>query len=81
MLRAPIHTPAMTLKNAALLALIAMILLTALRVGKLISDILNAAQGLVPAVTLLSSLIYAFACITVAIFFYVFYRAQSGSPR
>jgi hypothetical protein len=51
MLRAPIHTPAMTLKNAALLALIAMILLTALRVGKLISDILNAVRGLVPAVS------------------------------
>ena len=74
-----LHTPVMTLKNAALLALIGMILLTALRVGKLIFDVVNAVRGLVPALTLLSSLIYAFACFSVAVFFYLFFL--SGHPK
>ena len=76
-----IHTSAMTLKNAALLALIGMILLTVLRAGKLIADILNTVRGLVPPLTLLSSVICAFACLSVAIFFYVFHKAQSPGPR
>jgi len=66
----------MTLKNAALLALIGTILLTALLAGNLIENVLNVARGLVPAVALLSSLIYAFGAFTVAVFFFVFYRAQ-----
>jgi hypothetical protein len=48
----------MTLKNAALLALIGTILLTALLLWKFV-------------------LIYAFGCLSVAVFFYVFHRAQS----
>ena len=71
----------MTLKNAALLALIGTILITALVVGQLIFDILNAVRGLIPAMKLLSSFIYAFGCFTVALFFYVFHGAQSGSPK
>jgi hypothetical protein len=67
----------MNLKNAALLALIGTILATVLLVLTLVSNILNSLRGLVPAVTLLSSFIYAFACFTVAVFFYVFHRAQS----
>jgi len=69
--------PAMTLKNAALLALIGTILITALLVWKFIFDVLNAVQGLVPALTLFSSFIYAFGCFSVAVFFFVFYRTQS----
>ena len=69
--------PAMTLKNAALLALIGTILITALLVWKFVFDVLNAVQGLVPALTLFSSFIYAFGCFSLAVFFYVFHRAQS----
>jgi hypothetical protein len=67
----------MKLKNAALLALIGTILMTVLLVWKFVFDVLNALQGLVPAITLFSSFIYAFGCLSVAAFFYLFYRAQS----
>ena len=40
-------------------------------------DVLSLARGLIPAVTLLTALIYAFAAVSVAVFFYVFHRAQS----
>jgi hypothetical protein len=72
-----VHTAIMTLKNAALLALIGTILITVLLVWRFVDNFLNVLRGLVPAVTLFSSLIYAFACLSVAVFFYVFHRAQS----
>ena len=71
-----VHTPTMTLKNAALLALIGTILLTALLVWDFVFTVLNVLRGVVPAVTLFSSFIYAFGCFTVMVFFYVFHRAQ-----
>jgi len=71
------HTPIMTLKNAALLALIGTILMTALLVWTFVFTLLNTLRGLVPAVTLFSSFIYASGCLSVAVFFYVFHRAQS----
>ena len=71
-----VHTPIMTLKNAALLALVGTILMTALLVWTFVFNILNALRGLVPAVTLFSSFIYAFGCFSAAVFFYVFHRAQ-----
>jgi hypothetical protein len=67
----------MTLKNAALLALIGTILMTALLVWTFVFNFVHVLQGLVPAVVLFSSFIYAFACFSVAVFFYVFHRAQS----
>jgi hypothetical protein len=72
-----VHTPIMTLKNAALLALIGTILITALLVLTFVFNFLNVLRGLVPAGVLFSSFIYAFACFSVAVFFYVFHRAQS----
>jgi hypothetical protein len=72
-----VHTPTMTLKNAALLALIGTILITVLLVWTFVFNIVNVLRGLVPALTLFSSFIYAFACLSVAVFFYVFHRAQS----
>ena len=66
----------MTLKNAALLALIGTILTTALLVWTLFLTFLNVLRDLVPAVTLFSSFIYAFGCFSVAVFFFVFHRAQ-----
>ena len=71
----------MALKNAALLALIGTILITALGVGQLILDILNAVRGLIPAMKLLSSFIYAFACFSLAMFFYSFHKAQSRNSK
>jgi hypothetical protein len=71
-----VHTPTMTLKNAALLALIGTILMTALLVCQFVFNFLNLLRGLVPAVTLFSSFIYAFGSLSVTVFFYVFHRAQ-----
>jgi hypothetical protein len=72
-----VHTPIMTLKNAALLALIGTILMTALLVWNFVFTFLNVLRDLVPAVTLFSSFIYAFGAFSVAVFFYVFHRDQS----
>jgi hypothetical protein len=66
----------MTLKNAALLALIGTVLMTALLVWTFVFNFLNLLRGLVPAVTLFQSLIFAFGSFSVMVFFYVFHRAQ-----
>jgi hypothetical protein len=71
-----VHTPIMTLKNAALLALIGTILMAALQLWKFVYTFLNVLRGLVPAATLFQSFIYAFSCFSVMVFFYVFHRAQ-----
>ena len=67
----------MNLKHAAFLALIGMILVTVLLVVGLIGDVLGVARGVIPAMRLLPSLVYAFAGISVAVFFYVLHKAQS----
>ena len=72
----PVHTPTMTLKNATLLALVGTILMTALLVWNFVFTLLNVLRDLVPAVALFSSLIYAFGCFTVMLFFFVFNRSQ-----
>jgi hypothetical protein len=64
----------MSLKNAAFLALIGTILTTILLLYDLVSAILNVTQGLVPAVTMFPLLIYSFASLTAAVFFFVFHR-------
>ena len=71
------HTPTMTLKNAALLALIGTVLITALLAWTFVLNVVDVLRGLLPAVILFSSFIHAFACFCVAVFFYVFYKAQS----
>ncbi len=67
----------MTLKGAAVLALIGSILMTVLTVWRFILAVLNSLNGLVASVVVISSLIEAFAWLSVAIFFYVFYRNQT----
>jgi hypothetical protein len=67
----------MNIKNAALLALIGTILMTALLLWTFVFNVLNALRGLVPAVTMFSSFIYAFGCFSVTVFFYVLRRSQS----
>jgi hypothetical protein len=64
----------MSLKSAAFLALIGMILITILRLYDLVSTIMNVIGGLVPAITLVSSLIYTFASLGLAAFFFVFHK-------
>jgi hypothetical protein len=72
-----VHTPTMTLKNAALLALIGTVLMTVLLGLTFVFNVINALRGLIPALTLFSSFIYAFGCFSVMVFFFVFHRAQS----
>jgi len=67
----------MTLKNATLMALIGTALVTALLAWDLIVNVLNVGRGLAPAVILFSSIIYAFGALSVAVFFFVFHKAQS----
>jgi hypothetical protein len=67
----------MTLRNAALLALIATTLVAALLVWDLISNVLNVVRGLLPGVIVFSSLLCAFAAVSVAVFLYMFRKTQS----
>jgi hypothetical protein len=67
----------MSLKNAALLALVGMLLVTILVVVGFISDLLNVSQGLIPMTKVLSSLVYSFAALTVTLFLYMFHKTQS----
>jgi hypothetical protein len=59
----------MTLKHAALLALIGTILMTALLLWSFVLTFLNVLRDLVPAVTLFQSFLYALGCLSVAVFF------------
>jgi len=67
----------MTLKNAALFALIGMILLTVLLAAGFIRDLVTSLQGAVAAITLLTSGIHLLASLGLAVFLYVFHRSQS----
>jgi uncharacterized protein YybS (DUF2232 family) len=64
----------MTLKSAAFLALIGTLLATILLVYSFVFAVLNVMRGLIPLDTLLTSLIYAFASVTLTVFFYVFHK-------
>jgi hypothetical protein len=52
------------------------ILMTALLVWNFVFTFLNVLRSVDPAVMLFQSFIYAFGCFSVAVFFYVFHRAQ-----
>lgn len=71
------YDPAMTLKNAALFALIGMILLTILLAAGFIRDFSGFLSGVVAAMELMRSGIYLLASLSLAVFFYVFHKAQS----
>ena len=66
----------MTPKNTAFLALVGMVLVTILLVVDLIADVSGVVQGLIPAIRLLTSFIYAFAGFGVVVFLYAFHKAQ-----
>ena len=67
----------MTLKGAALLAFIGTVLITAFLTWTFILKVLNVLQGGEPPVVLFSSFIYAFGCFTLALFLFMFHRAQA----
>ena len=67
----------MNLKQASLLAFIGTLLLSIHLVIDLVLNLLSLARGLIAAVTMLTSLIETFAAVSVAVFFYVYHRAQS----
>jgi hypothetical protein len=67
----------MTLKNAAFFALIWITLLTVLLAASFIRDISGFMGGAVAAVALLTSGIHLLASLSVAVFLYVFHKAQS----
>ena len=52
-------------------------MLTILLLWKLVNNLLALMRGLIPATVFLSSLIFAFAAVTVVVFFYIFHRGQS----
>jgi hypothetical protein len=64
----------MNIKSAAFLALIGTLLTTILLVYNFITAVLNATRGLIPLDTLLSTTIYAFASLTLTVFFFVFHK-------
>ncbi len=66
----------MTLKTAASLALVGMVLLTLLTAADFIISVSGVLRGIVPAMTLLMSLIHFFTSFAVTVFFWVFHRAQ-----
>ena len=67
----------MTLKSAALFALVGMILLTVVVVLGFIRDISAFTAGAIAAMALLISLIHLLASLSVTVFLYVFHKAQS----
>jgi hypothetical protein len=67
----------MTLKSAGFLAFVGTILVAALLAWDLIFDVMGVLRGIVPAVRLFSSLVYAFGAVTVAVFFYVFQKRSN----
>ena len=66
----------MTLKSAALFALLAMALLTLVLTVNLIVNVSGVMRGFIPPVTLLTSLIQWLASVGVFVFFLVFHKAQ-----
>lgn len=71
------YTRAMTLRNAAFLALVGMILATIVLVTGFIGDVFGIVRGVIPATRLLTSFIYAFASLSMVVFLYAFHKAQS----
>ena len=67
----------MTMKSAASLALLGAILLMILLVVGFVLDLLNAVRGLIPALKLVTSFIYAFASVGAVFFLWVFRNGQS----
>jgi hypothetical protein len=70
------YNPAMALKQAALFALIGMALLTVLLAAGFLRDFSAFLSGAVAAMAVLNSGIHLLASLSMAVFLYVFYKAQ-----
>ena len=66
----------MTLRSAALFALIGMAVLTVLLAAGFIRDFSAFLSGAVAVLDVLKSGVYLLASVSVALFFYVFHKAQ-----
>jgi len=64
-------------KSAAFLALIALSLLSVLLLADLITNFLGVLRDFIPVMALLKSLVYTFASLSLAVFFYLFHKTQS----
>jgi len=67
----------MTLKNASLFALVGTILLTALLLVHFVIDAWGIVNGVVPAIRVLASSIRVLGSVSLAVFFWVFHKAQA----
>jgi hypothetical protein len=67
----------MSLKTAAFLAFLGTLLLTVLDAAAFLRDLSALMQGAVAAMTVLSSAIHLLASLSLAVFLFVFFRAQS----
>ena len=67
----------MSLKTAAFFAFIGMTLLTMMLAVGFIRDVSSLLAGVIAAITVLISLIHLLASLSVAVFLYAFYKAQS----
>jgi hypothetical protein len=66
----------MTIRSAASLALLGAALVMIVLVVGFVLDLLNVVRGLIPALRLVTSFIYAFAGVGAVVFLYVFRKAQ-----
>jgi hypothetical protein len=71
------YTASMSLKTAAFFALIGMLLLTILDAAGFLRDLSGFLRDAVAAISLLESAIRLLASLSVTVFLFVFYRAQS----
>ena len=67
----------MAMKSAASLALIGAVLVAIVLVVGFVLDVLNVIRGLVPALRLVTSFIYAFASVGAVVFLWAFRNGQS----
>jgi hypothetical protein len=67
----------MTLKNAAAFAFIGTLLLTIFCAVGFIRDAMAYINGVLPAVTVLNSLVHLIATLSLAVFLYVFQKTQT----
>lgn len=66
----------MTLKNAALFALVGMVLWTLILTVRLLFSVSGVVHGIVPAITLVSVLIEWAAALGLSVFLAVFHKSQ-----
>jgi len=67
----------MTLKNAALLALVGTALATLVLLAGFVGDVLGVVRGLLAPVKMVASFIYAFAGLGMVVFLFAFHQARS----